>query len=62
MKENVEVKKLLNACGALAELSLTFYRATLGAGATETEAFALTLAFMNTIVNKGGAEKQEDNA
>ena len=38
---NDAVKELLNAVGALAEMSLNFYRAVLNAGATREEACVL---------------------
>ena len=38
---NDAVRELLNAVGALAEMSLNFYRALLNAGATKEEAFVL---------------------
>lgn len=39
---NDAVRELLNAVGALAEMSLNFYRALLNAGATKEEAFPTT--------------------
>lgn len=51
---NDAVRELLNAVGALAEMSLNFYRALLNAGATKEEAFALT-----TLCVKDGDKSYE---
>lgn len=45
MMNNDAVRELLNAVGALAEMSLNFYRAVLNAGATKEEAFVLLQSF-----------------
>jgi len=45
---NDAVRELLNAVGALAEMSLNFYRALLNAGATKEEAFVLLQSFTAT--------------
>ena len=44
---NNAVKEILNAVGALAEMSLNFYRALLNAGATKEEAFVLLQSFIS---------------
>lgn len=38
--------ELIDAVGALAEMALLFYKATINAGATEEQAIRLTEAFM----------------
>lgn len=48
---NNAVKELLNAIGALAEMSLNFYRAALNAGATREEAFVLLQSFIAAYIH-----------
>ena len=48
---NDAVKELLNAVGALAEMSLNFYRAVLNAGATKEEAFVLLQSFISASIH-----------
>ena len=49
---NDAVKELLNAVGALAEMSLTFYRAAINSGATREEASVLVKSFISAYVHK----------
>lgn len=44
-----EMKEFLEQLGALAEIHLAYYRACLGAGATQIEAMALTSACMKAL-------------
>ena len=55
------VKELVNALGAVAEMSLVFYRDVLNAGATPDEAFKLTQAFIaaNIFGNAGRGRTEE---
>lgn len=54
------VKRLLNAVGALAEISLNFYRAALNAGATKEEALVLLWSFVSTLIH-GNKEDSDEN-
>lgn len=53
---------LIDAVGALAEMSLLFYKATINAGATEEQANILIMAFLWAFLQKNGKdeEKRED--
>ena len=57
---NDAVKELLNAVGALAEMSLNFYRAVLNAGATREEAFVLLQSFIYAPIHGNKEESNED--
>ena len=57
---NDAVKELLNAVGALAEMSLNFYRAALNAGATKEEAFVLLQSFISASIHGSKEESNED--
>ena len=57
---NDSVKELLNAVGALAEMSLNFYRAVLNAGATRDEAFVLLQSFISASIHGNKEESNED--
>ena len=56
---NKSVKELLNALGAVAEMSLSFYRAVLDAGATKEESFVLLQSFISVFFC-GRKEKESD--
>lgn len=47
--------ELMDAVGALAEMSLLFYKATINAGATEEQANILITAFLRASLQKNGA-------
>ena len=57
---NDAVRKLLDAVGALAEMSLNFYRAVLNAGATKEEAFVLLQSFISASIHGSKEESDED--
>ena len=57
---NDAVKELLNAVGALAEMSLNFYRAVFNAGATRDEAFVLLQSFISASIHGNKEESNED--
>ena len=57
---NDAVKELLNAVGALAEMSLNFYRAVLNAGASREEAFVLLQSFISVSIHGNKEESNED--
>lgn len=58
---NDAVRELLNAVGALAEMSLNFYRALLNAGATkEEEAFVLLQSFISASIHGSKEGSDED--
>ena len=57
---NDAVRGLLNAVGALAEMSLIFYRALLNAGATKEEAFVLLQSFISPTIHGRKAESDEN--
>lgn len=50
MPEN-EIHNLINAIGATAEITLTFYRGLLSSGADDVEAYTLAKAFISSILN-----------
>lgn len=59
-----KTNEFMNAVGAMAEMSLVFYRATLGAGANVMEATRLTQAYIAAMVygkgqNASDAEREE---
>lgn len=56
--KNEQMKGLIDALGAVAEMSLVFYRDTLGAGATPDEAFKLTQAFIAASLYGNNQPKQ----
>ena len=60
LMNNAAVKELLNAVGALAEMSLNFYRAVLNAGATREEAFVLLRSFISASIHGNKEESNED--
>ena len=60
LMNNDAVKELLNAVGALAEISLNFYRAVLNAGATREEAFVLLQSFISASIHGNKEESNED--
>ena len=57
---NDAVRDLLNAVGALAEMSLNFYRDVLDAGATKEEAFVLLRSFISATIHGDKEESHED--
>ena len=57
---NDAVKELLNAVGALAEMSLNFYRAVIDAGATKEESFGLLQSFISAFIHGKKEESNED--
>lgn len=57
---NDAVRKILDAIGALAEMSLNFYRAALNAGATKEESFVLLRSFISASIHGSKEESDED--
>ena len=57
---NDAVRKILDSIGALAEMSLNFYRAVLNAGATREEAFVLLQSFISASIHGNKEESDED--
>ena len=57
---NDAVKELLNAVGALAEMSMFFYRAAINSGATREEAFVLLQSFISASIHGNKEESNED--
>ena len=57
---NDAVKELLNAVGALAEMSLNFYRAAINSGATRDEAFVLLQSFISASIHGNKEKSNED--
>lgn len=51
--------ELMDAVGALAEMALLFYKATINAGATEEQANILITAFLRASLQKNGKNKEE---
>lgn len=56
---NEQVRGLIEALGAVAEMSLVFYRSTLAVGATNEEATKLTQAFIAANIFGGAKDKPE---
>lgn len=56
---NKSVKELLNALGAVAEMSLSFYGAVIDAGATKKESFVLLQSFISVFIC-GNKEAKSD--
>lgn len=56
---NKELKEALDSLGALAEISVTFYRAAMGAGADEKEAEILTRTYLEASFADGRRQKRE---
>lgn len=62
MNRKEQMEQLRNALGATAEMSLIFYRAALGAGATLEEAMKLNQAYIGALLfnqNKQPPESEE---
>lgn len=57
---NDTVKELLNAVGALAEMSLNFYRAAINSGATREESFVLLQSFISASIHGNKEKSNED--
>ena len=63
MNRKEQLEKLRNAMGMTAEMSLIFYRAALGAGASMEEAMKLVQAYIAAVLfgqNKKGPEGEGD--
>lgn len=58
---NKSVKELLNALGAMAEMSLNFYRAVLDAGATKEEAVVLLQSFISVFICGNKKEERDED-
>ena len=55
-----KLNAMLNALGAVAEMSYQFYMATLNSGATEDQAIRLTEAFIRASMTVTGTKEQPD--
>lgn len=55
-----KLNAMLNALGAVAEMSYQFYTATLNSGATEDQAMRLTEAFIRASMTATGRKEQPD--
>ena len=55
-----KLNAILNALGALAEMSYQFYEVTLDSGATEDQAIRLTEAFMRASMTATNGNGQTD--
>lgn len=55
--DNKLLKEALQATGALAEMSLVFYRAALESGASPKEAKSMLESYMRTIIFSGPAKE-----
>lgn len=56
---NNSVRELLDAVGAVAEMSLNFYRAVLNAGATKEEAVVLLQSFISAFLHGNKREESD---
>lgn len=59
-KEMVELMK--NQIGAVAEMTLIFFRATIAAGATMEEALKLTQAYLAAMIHGNNKDPQQEGA
>lgn len=57
---NDKLNAMLNAIGAIAEMSYQFYTATLNSGATEDQAIRLTEAFIKASMTATNGNGQPD--
>ena len=57
---NDAVKELLNAVGALAEMSLNFYRAAIKSGPTREEACVLVQSVISASIHGNKEDGHED--
>lgn len=55
-----QLKEFINAIGAVAEMTLIFYRDVIKAGGTQEEAMRLTQAFIAASIFGKNNEKKED--
>lgn len=62
MSKKEQMEQLRNALGATAEMSLIFYRAALGAGATLEEAMKLNQAYIGAILFNQNKQPPESEA
>jgi len=60
MADSPNPKDLINGLGAIAEMMLVFYRACLGAKATEQEALKLTQAYIAALTYGNPNRKKGD--
>lgn len=63
MNRKEQMEQLRNAMGMTAEMSLIFYRAAMGAGASMEEAMKLVQAYIAAVLfgqNKKATEGEED--
>ena len=63
MDKGKQMETLKNAMGVTAEMSLIFFRASLGAGASMEEAMKLVQAYIAAVLfgqNKKAPESEED--
>ena len=61
MDSKKQTNRLINAIGAVAESSLVFYRAAIGAGATEGEATRLLQAYIAAMSFGKGQPQNKDS-
>lgn len=61
MDNKKQTNRLINAIGATAEMSLLFYRAAKGVGATDGEATRLTQAYIAAMAFGKGQQAQNTN-
>ena len=54
-----EIEKALESLGAMAEMSLVYFRAAIGAGATLEEAMILTKIYMEAQFAEAARQKKE---
>lgn len=57
---NDKLNAMLDALGAIAEMSYSFYMATLNSGATEEQAIRLTEAFIRASMTAANGKGQSD--
>ena len=60
MDNHEKTEKFVNAVGAVAEMSLVFYRAAMGAGADAVEALNLTRAYIAALISSSMDKGKEE--
>lgn len=60
--EAMPFKEFMTAVGAIAEMTLMFYRAAINAGATTEEAMRLLQAFIIASLFRGGCNEKKNDA
>lgn len=58
---NEDLKKFIDSIGAIAEMTLLYYKASIKAGASIPEAYILTRAFVEVMLEQSNNRRQDDD-